>query len=272
MKNKILTLVLILISMPLFAQHALVGTWEMVSLKGTDADGKKMMLNTSVIRETKIITPTHYILIQHDVKGDSLVFKHCLAGTVRLEGNKYIETPVTASWEPPYNNMKMDFTWKLEGDKFIQSGTIVASDGKKTVLDELVFKKVKEATMNSNNPMVGTWDQLSSSFTLADGTKGSHTNATTNRFYVVTPAHWMMIGHKDRKFESASWGTYTMLDKKMNLVPKTGSYSMGNTSRFELAPRLVGDKLYVAGALTWVDGKKMNWDDVFQKVSGATAK
>ena len=58
----------------LCAQHPLVGTWEMVTIKGIDANGEKFSSDTSAIREIKIITPTHYMLIAQDVEGDSLVF------------------------------------------------------------------------------------------------------------------------------------------------------------------------------------------------------
>ena len=43
------------------AQHPLVGTWNMISVKGVDADGKRFFLDTTSVKETKIITPTHYM-------------------------------------------------------------------------------------------------------------------------------------------------------------------------------------------------------------------
>jgi hypothetical protein len=258
----------LLSSMQLVAQHPLVGTWEMVSMKGTDKDGKKFSVNTSMMRETKIITPTHYMLINHQVKGDSVIFDRCHAGTARVEGNKYIETPLLASWDSLSNDVKTDFAWNVMGDKFIQSGVISYPDGTKATLEALVFQKVKAAPASiKNNPMVGTWDQLSSSFTLPDGTKGSHTNATHTRFYVITPTHWMMIGHGDKKFQNSMGGPYQVKGHKF--IPSVSFASFPVTEKFDynVTHRFEGDKLFISGIRTGADGKKMMWDDVFQKVN-----
>src|SRR4051812_251236 len=104
-----------------FSQHPLVGTWQMISLRGTNADGEKFSLDTTNVREIKIITPTHYMLIAHTVDGDSLIFNRSYAGLVKLEGNRYIETPLVSSL-PLFDNVKQDFTWKVDGNLFTQAG------------------------------------------------------------------------------------------------------------------------------------------------------
>ena len=247
------------------AQHPLVGTWEMVSVKGINAEGEKFAIDTSTVRETKIITPTHYMLIAQDVQGDSLVFNRSYAGAIRLEGNKYIEIPLQASVQI-FDNVKADFTWKVEGDKFIQSGTIIRPDGKKIVLEALVFKRVKPANSYPNNLAIGTWSQLSSSYTNFDGTKGSHTSETTTRFQLITPTHWMRISHRDKKFEHATGGTYTMQGGKTLPRVDYASFPLGPLGNIELTERVTGDKLTVSGLMTSPDGKKFTWDDIFQKV------
>lgn len=72
------------------------------------------------MEKSKIITPTHYILITHRKQGDSLVFDKATTGTVRLQGNKYMESYEYFSGEGT-DKIKTDFTYKLEGDKFIQA-------------------------------------------------------------------------------------------------------------------------------------------------------
>ena len=72
-----------------FGQHPLFGTWELVSIKGINAAGERFSADTSTIREVKIITPTHYMLIADDVENDSLVFNRCYFGTIRIDGDKY---------------------------------------------------------------------------------------------------------------------------------------------------------------------------------------
>ena len=135
----------------LWAQHPLVGTWEMVTIKGINANGEKFSSDTSTIREIKIITPTHYMLIAEDVEGDSLVFNRCYAGAVKIDGDSYNEIPMVSS-VPIFDNVKTDFKWKVVGDRFIQSGTLIRPDGKKVVLDELVFQRVKTAQSYREKP------------------------------------------------------------------------------------------------------------------------
>ncbi len=265
--RSILSSIMLFYSMTMFAQHPLVGTWEMVSIKGTDADGKPVNWTTANMRETKIITPTHYMLIQHMVRNDSVIFNTSHAGTVKIEGNKYIETPTITS-AATLDIAKTDFTWKVKGDQFIQAGTITLPDGKKIVLDELVFKKVNGPSTNSKNPTVGTWNQLSSEFTLFDGTKGSHTSPSVTRFDIITPTHWARIAHRDSKFESAFIGSYVVQNDKIKLTGNNVSSSTPNNNQIELTYRVDNNKLYVKGTATNPEGKKLKWSDVFEKASG----
>lgn len=259
--------VLLLFSFSLAGQHPLIGTWEMVSIKGINAEGEKFSIDTSSVREVKIITPTHYMLIAHDVQGDSLVFNRSYAGTIKLDGNRYIEYPTQASVQI-FENVKTDFTWKIEGDKFTQAGTIIRPDGKKIVLEAMVFNRVKSANSFSKNPAIGTWSQISSSYTNFDGTTESHTNATTTRFQIITPTHWMRISHRDKKFEHVMGGTYAIKDGKTypTLVYSSGPIAvLASAATVEMSEQVKGNKLYVTGLLTRPDGKKFTWEDIFER-------
>ena len=266
MKTKsILSSILLFCSITIFAQHPLIGTWEFVSIKGTDADGKQVDWNKANMREIKIISPTHYMLIQHIVRNDSIIFNTAHAGTVRFEGDKYIETPTVTS-NPSMSKVGVEFNWKVNGDQFFQSGTIPLSDGKKVVIDELVFKKVKSTPTDSKNPLVGTWDQISSEYTLFDGTKGSHKSPNVTRFDIFTSTHWMRIGHWEGKFQNAMGGSYSIQNNKIMPSITVASYPIDNTFNPELTYRLDGSKLYINGTATNGEGKKMIWSDVFQRV------
>jgi hypothetical protein len=267
MKTRLSILGLILLfSFQLTAQHPLFGTWEMVSIKGINADGEKFSIDTSTVREVKIITPTHYMLIAHDVQGDSLVFNRSYAGTIKLDGNKYIEYPTQASVQI-FDNVKTDFTWKVEGDIFTQSGTLIRPDGKKIVLEALVFRRVKTPNSYPQNPAIGTWSQLSSSYTNFDGTKESHTNATTTRFQIITPTHWMRISHRDKKFEHVMGGAYSIKDGKTypTLLYRSGALNFTDLTTAEMSEQVKNDKLYVKGTMTGSNGKKFTWEDVFER-------
>lgn len=247
------------------AQHPLVGTWEMISMKGTGYDGKAFFADTTTLREIKIITPTHYMLIVHNIKNDSLVFNRSHAGTVRFEGNQYIECQRTVSWAD-LKPVDLRFDWKVEGDKYIQSGTLTRADGKTATLEELIFHRVKTIHSYHDNSSNGTWDQLSSSFTFPDGTQGSHTRETATRFQIITPTHWGRISHRNNKFESAVAGTYSMEGDQINPVMEVASFPINSNLKGMWLHRVEGDKLYVSGQVVYENGKKQTWDDVFQKV------
>jgi hypothetical protein len=265
MKRLFLFYTILLFHFAAFAQHPLVGTWEMVSIKGLNAEGESFYLDTTSVRETKIITPTHYILIATDVIGDSLAFNRSYSGTVTVKGDKYIEQPLISSL-PIFDNVKTDYNWKIEGDKFIQSGTVVRPDGKKVFVEALVFRRVRTKHSYPENPVIGTWDQISSSFINFDGTKEQHTNKTTQRLHVITPTHWMRISQRGHKFEHAMMGTYTMKGKTVIPVLQYSSVPMDKTDKVELTEKINGNKLYVHGVLTNAARKQFIWDDVFVRV------
>jgi hypothetical protein len=228
----VLFIALVLISLSVDAQesHPLVGTWEMVSIEGINVDGKAFKLDTTTIRETKIITPTHYMLIAMDVRGDSLLFNRCYAGHIRINGIKYQEDPTHASVQI-FDNVKTDFTWKIEGDIFTQSGSFTRPDGRKIILHALKFRRVKSGHTESNQKVTGTWQQQQDS---GDGP----------RLQIVTPTHWMEMGQRNGTFSYAVGGTYAYSPGKV-----TYKVSIGQGLHQAMAPiqsHLSGEKLLVS--------------------------
>jgi hypothetical protein len=193
MTLRILIFLAILTSGPaLFGQHPLEGTWEMVSISGINADGEKFYLDTTTVKETKLITATHYILIARDKEGTGWKFNRCYAGAVKMDGEKYYEFPFISSLRI-FENVTTDFHWKIEGDTFIQSGTITRPDGKTIVLNEFIFKRSKVKSTGIPNEIKGTW-KLSS--------------AKENGFLIISPTHWMAIVKDGEKLLNASGGTF----------------------------------------------------------------
>jgi hypothetical protein len=265
MKNfSVLLVLFILINVTLCAQHPLVGTWEMVSIKGIDANGEKFSTDTSAVREIKIITPTHYMLIAEDVEGDSLVFNRCYAGAIKIDGDSYNEMPMVSS-APIFDNLKTDFKWKVVGDRFIQSGTLIRPDGKKVVLDELVFQRVKTAQSYPTNPMNGTWKLLTSKYTETNGTNHSETSETVMCLQFITPSHWMYVSSKNKKFEHAMGGIYTMKGGKYYLSLNVASFPKKMWGKTEMTQKIEGDKLRTTGVSVFPNGEKFTWEDYFEK-------
>jgi len=182
------------------AQHPLFGTWEMVSISGVNAEGAKFNLDTSAIHETKIITPTHYILIAMDKQDGTWTFNRCYFGSIRISGEKYYEIPIMSS-ETIYENVKTDFSWKVNGKEFIQSGVITRPDGKTIVLDRFQFTRSEVPEM-ANDPFIGTW-------------QAEHEGVSS--FFVATSTHWMVIEKKDKKFTKALGGVYNIKGKVAEL-------------------------------------------------------
>lgn len=204
-----ISIVLTVFTLHVAAQHPLVGTWELMSGRGINAEGEPFSFDTTSVKETKIITPTHYMLIAWDVEGDSLIFNRTMAGNFRLEDEKYIETPTQASVQI-FDNVRVGFTWKLEGDYFTQSGTLVRPDGKKVVLEALVFRRVKNVKPQNDNPAIGTWRLVTGQYATADGKGNTALNTSGPNLLITTPTHWMQMRHKDKKFDGVRYGTYTM--------------------------------------------------------------
>lgn len=208
MKKVLLLLISGVFSLALAAQHPLEGTWEMVSIRGINADGEKFYLDTTTVRETKIITATHYMLLARDKEADTWTFNRCYAGTVRMDGNKYYEYPVMSSLRI-FENVTTDFQWKVEKDRFIQTGTITRPDGKKIILEEFIFRRLKGPSGLPGKSFTGTW-----SIPSGDNLNG---------MLIITPTHWMKIVKNSDKLVDASGGVVRNADGKVSLETQFGS-------------------------------------------------
>ena len=244
-------------------QHPLVGTWEMISIKGVNASGEKFSNDTSSIREIKIITPTHYMLMAYDVEGDSLVFNRCYTGSVKFDGPNYHEYPILSS-VTIFENVKTDYNWKVDHDKFSQSGTIVRPDGNKIVLEEMLFKK--HPATGGPNPAIGTWKLISSVYTTAEGTTHKDSNENLTAFHIITPTHWMYMSSRNKTFEHAMGGGYTKQSDKFLLTLDYASFPKTLWGKTETTNKVDGDTLTTKGISISQDGKKFTWEDVYERL------
>jgi len=246
-------------------QHPLVGTWEMISVKGIGADGENFFFDTTSVRETKIITPTHYMLIAWDVDKDSLMFNRTMAGQVSLDGNKYIEIPTQASVQI-FENVKVNFFWKLKGDLFTQSGTIVRPDGKTVVLEELIFKRVTDIKSARENPVIGTWKQISGNYATA-GKETPSFGKSDEGLLLVNPTHWMRMDHRNQKFEGVMYGTYTLDGDNVVKNIVYSSYPLKKSDRFSSMKKVNRNRVQVVSTRMTLEGKPETFYDTFEKVN-----
>jgi hypothetical protein len=267
MKSILILFCLLSLALVGSAQNPLVGTWELVSLKAVDTAKNKVMLDQSAVRETKIITPTHYMFISHRVVGDSLVFERAIAGTIKVTGAKFSEIPLYVSSKDDAK-VKTDFSWKVQGDKFIQSGTITFADGKQYKVEELVFQRAAASTTFPKNPSIGAWEQLASGFTFENGLKDYHNQLSAIRFQIITPAHFIRINLRDGNFESAFGGTYTIEGGAMVPTFTVASFKLGpDTSKSYMEQIVQGDIMFLKGSTISDQGKEtFRWEDVYRRV------
>jgi hypothetical protein len=221
-KNSLLLFYLLVLSSYLATgQHPLIGTWEMVSIAGVNVDGEKFSVDTTTVRETKIITPTHYILIARDNENGNWKFNRCYAGKTKIEGSKYYEIPVISS-NQIYDNVTTDFHWKVDGNEFIQSGSVTRPDGKTILLDKFVFKR-SEIPPVSDQKFAGSWQAE---------------NTGVNSILIITSTHWMVIKHQNQKFSRALGGVYKV---KGNLAELTVLY--GSENEKSISAEMKGQKI-----------------------------
>jgi hypothetical protein len=240
-------------ALQLFGQNPLVGTWE----RQTDS-----------LWAIKVITPTHWMIFIESRHGDGNKFIRSHGGGYSLTANKYNEQLDVASWDNQGDFTVTDYSYRVEGDKFYMNGTLILSDGTVTPIDE-VWQKVKFANAYPNNPALGTWNQLSSTYTTPEGKKESHTKATATRFEIITPTHWMRISHLNGKFENSMGGRYTLDGNKMYPEVNFASYPIDKSLRIEVTQKVSGNKRHVQGKVTTTEWKMpMVLEDVFERVPG----
>ncbi|RNI28827.1 hypothetical protein [Rufibacter latericius] len=238
---------------------AIVGTWEMVSMAGTNEDGGPITRDVTTVKQYKVITPTHWMYIVKGMIRDTLRM-HGGHGTYTLTGNKYVEKLSDAA--------TTDFTVKVEGDKLYQDGHIIFPDGKKVELHE-VYRKVN-GNPNSNKSLVGAWNLISSNY-MADGKKV--TDTTAKEFQLITPTHFMWVERNGEKPKTVALGSYTLSGDK--LLPKfiLAPPMMNEKDKLDITAKVEGDKLVLKGTtITAADGKAHEWGVTYQRADVKQAK
>jgi len=148
---KFFTMVIIISIQPalLFAQKEakLQGTWELVSQTQNGKD------HPIAGRQIKLLTSSHYAWVRQDKKHveellakgtqrdsiDAIVDAYG-AGRYEVKGNKYIET-AEFFYAPQYIGKSVEFTFKLEGDRWYTYGHYSHFEGGKKI-DEVQLNQV----------------------------------------------------------------------------------------------------------------------------------
>lgn len=102
--------------------NSILGTWELVAVINKEG-GETLATFVKGRRMIKIITPTYFSFVNHDLNQgkDSSAFFTAGAGTYTLSGNRYIEELeycTARDWE----GHTFDFEIEIKGDTLIQQG------------------------------------------------------------------------------------------------------------------------------------------------------
>lgn len=100
-------------------QHALVGTWKLVSAKYGGNDSELPQRMTML----KHGTPTQFIWVRYDKDGK---VSGAAGGGYKINGDKYAETPeydISADFDE-IKGKTHAFTWKVEGAKWYSNGAL----------------------------------------------------------------------------------------------------------------------------------------------------
>jgi hypothetical protein len=258
MKTKLLlSLFMLACSLPSLAQvkannlnSQILGTWKIISMTGTETNGKPFKTDLTKVNQYKIITPTHWMYLNYDT--DSLRGGGD-AGTYELKGNKYIEALT--------DNYKTDFTVKVEGDKYYQDGTILFPDGKKMALHE-VYQRVPEPA-NATSDVIGTWNMTA--YTIArDGKKVEEKGVTELQIY--TPTHSMWIDKKDGKFWMGMLSSYNREGNKIIAKPIIASFPIDANDKEDVTATVKGNQMTSTVKVVKANGKTEEWNMVHQRV------
>ncbi|QHT71128.1 hypothetical protein GXP67_32985 [Rhodocytophaga rosea] len=268
----IILVLLFFLSFRLIAQNNPVGTWKLLSAKYSSSTGEVDYFNSYNKKETKIITPTHFMWMTQlpdSLNPTRVKLASAGGGTYTMEGNNYIENLEYASWDG-YAKDKTNFTLQTESNNnvMIQSGTIKYPDGS--------FVKLEETWQRQNFPAndgkhVGTWHMISQKVTDPKGKTTKMQIDTIKQVKILTPTHWMFIKEhiKDGKksFAGANGGSYTL-----NGTRYVEYLENAEDVQTDYTLEVKGNKLTMVGTLTTPDGQKTIYDEVYMRETPGNKK
>jgi len=264
-KLKIILVLLIFSSFQLLAQNEHVGTWKLLSAKYSSSSGETDYLTNEKVKETKIITPTHFMwmiqLADSLDKSKKVIPNASSAGGgtyIMLADNKYIESLEYASWED-YTKDKTNFTLKIDGDIMLQTGSISYPNGSKLTLEETWRREVLPPKEGKH---VGTWHMISQKVTDPKGKRTKTDMTKLKQVKIITPTHWMFIAESiengKKKFRGALGGSYTL-----NGTKYVEAIENSEDSQTDYTLKIKGNKLHMVGSLINPKGEKFIYDEIY---------
>jgi hypothetical protein len=248
----------------LFAQNAHVGTWKLLSAKYLSSSGETDYFTNLIVKETKIITPTHFmwmIQLPDSLDPTKKVLSSAGGGTyMMLAGNKYIEALEYASWDE-YAKDKTNFSLQIDGDIMIQTGYISYPDGSQLTLEETWRR---ENLPPQEGKHVGTWHMVTQKVTNPKGKTTKTDMSKLKQVKIISPTHWMFISENiedgKKKFRNALGGSYIL-----NGTKYVEAIENNEDIQTDYTLKVKGNKLHMIGSLITPEGDKYIYDEIYQR-------
>lgn len=251
------------LSFQVIAQNHQIGTWKLLSAKYASSTGEVDYFNNYNVKETKIITPTHFMWMSQlpdSLDKTKIKLSGAGGGTYTTNGNNYIESLEYASWDG-YAADKTNFNLQIESNSniMVQTGTIKYPNGTTLTLEETWQKQTFPANEGKH---VGTWHMVTQKVTDPKGKTTKTDMNTIKQVKIITPTHWMFISEniKDGKksFKGANGGSYSLSGTRY-----VEFLENAEDIQTDYKLEVKGNKLFMVGSLTTPEGEKYIYDEVY---------
>lgn len=118
---------------------------------------------------------------------------------------------------------------------------------------------------NLSSAIAGTWKLNSQIIKAPDGQSFTTDLTKVKQYKIITPTHWMFVSyHADSLRGAGAGGTYTLAGNKYVEVM--------DWAKSDYTLKVAGDKLHQDGFLTYLNGKKYELHEVYQRIPESEGK
>lgn len=179
----------------------LEGTWKLVSANWYDNNPK--YTNSAIY---KIYTGGRFAFIYFDTKTGK--FQGAGGGTYTVDNSKFSEKLEYFSWDSTAVGTSQTFDFKIEGNRFIQSGLLNSEKYKDYEIKE-VYEKVEDgiSAAKSKHPLIGVWNIESAQY----GPEKTDIQKVYGKVIkIITPGHFVtaFFNPDTKQFNGSGFGTW----------------------------------------------------------------
>jgi hypothetical protein len=182
---------------PMPKTKPLEGTWKLVSANWYERN--PAYANSAIY---KIYTDGRFAFLYFDTKTGE--FQGAGGGTYTVNGSSFTEKLEYFSWDSTAVGTSQTFQFKIEGERFTQSGLLNSEKYKNYKIEE-VFERVESGT--AKHPLVGVWQVESAQY---GDQKPNISEKYGNILKFITPEYFYAVyfDTDKKKFHGVSFGKW----------------------------------------------------------------